>query len=534
MPAPDTEPENYSIDEMMERLRSRSDGGNEGDSELVTRADGSQMYKVRKRKRRSQQPKKEKEKRAGRMQVMQVVAAGGILALGGLAFVGCLFYLNSSAFHSKIIRQAEAWTGAKLETTEVRVTPISIAAKSMIFTWPQESPLANLKVYDIKGDVRATSFLSGPWNGTEILANNGSLLLRAPTGVKTNGTPVTGELPFQFRYRSAHFNIVGGDPGTPAFQIGDTEASFTILNPDATKANLQLNGGTVFYQDWGPFHLDFASVQIENDVVRLGRASFTVPDVERTELELNNAQNAPINFASGETNYEVKASRIPLASLVGKGLASIFTCDVDTPTGSDAKKGSLSFQYGAKTQVTLSLPFRASPSGISQAARLPMFAFLANGLNDKNYLTPKFELNAQGVISRDSSGSRLEDLALETKGYISINGTIETDLSGNLGGVLEVGLPVAVAADGGSAFQAVFSRGAKGMVWASVRLSGTVENPQDDLAVRIAAAEKVAGDSGAAAGTADPQPLEERVKPAPRKPDSEIEKDWDDLVTPKH
>ena len=62
MPASDTEPDNYSIDDMMDRLRSRSEGGQE-DAQLVTREDGTQVYRVKKRKRRSHQPKKEKEQR---------------------------------------------------------------------------------------------------------------------------------------------------------------------------------------------------------------------------------------------------------------------------------------------------------------------------------------------------------------------------------------------------------------------------------------------------------------------------------------
>ena len=83
MPASDSEPEKYSIDEMMDRLRSNGEGPRDGEATLVTRDDGSQVYKVRKRKRRSQQPKKEKEKRQQRFRVAQVLAAVGLVVLLG-------------------------------------------------------------------------------------------------------------------------------------------------------------------------------------------------------------------------------------------------------------------------------------------------------------------------------------------------------------------------------------------------------------------------------------------------------------------
>ncbi|MBU6327458.1 MAG: hypothetical protein KGQ89_07515, partial [Verrucomicrobia bacterium] len=68
---PQQEPESYSLEEMMRRLKER--GHNEG--ELVVRSDGTQALKVKKRKRRSNQPHKEEMKRAQQFRVVQLAIA---------------------------------------------------------------------------------------------------------------------------------------------------------------------------------------------------------------------------------------------------------------------------------------------------------------------------------------------------------------------------------------------------------------------------------------------------------------------------
>lgn len=485
---PDTEPENYSIDEMMDRLRSRSDGSGSGggdEPELVTRSDGSQMYKVRKRKRRSQQPKKEAEKRKNRLQIVQVVSAGAVIGLVGIGFVGTLVYLNSTAFRTKVSTQMETWTGAKVETTEFRLTPISVAAKAVHLSWPEGSALESLKAYEIKGDVNAGSYFSGPWNGTEISARTGTLLLRAP-GVLSPSAAPQGIIPFQFRYRSTHFNIIGGAKETPAFQVAESEASFSVVNQEGTKANLQLEGGTLTLGDWGNYNLKFASLQVEHGAPRLGTARLSVPGGDRSELELTSQNNSPISFDGGQPSvYELRASRIPLVSLIGKPFSGLLSGDIDSPTGAESKNGTVTIAYGAKDSLSIALPFRASPSSSMSAARLPLLGFLADQFGNEEFRAPKFDLDARGTIYRTNSGTRLEDLSLDTRGFISISGKLDTDAYGNLSGNLEVGIPESFASEAGPAFLKTFSRRARALVWASVKVSGTIAKPLDDLSTNI-------------------------------------------------
>ena len=94
MPPAPSEPEKYSIDEMMERLKGQS-SENPAAGELVTRPDGSQALRVRKRKRRSEQPKREEAKRTKRIRTLQVAAALVLLLLTGLVMAGAYVYALS-------------------------------------------------------------------------------------------------------------------------------------------------------------------------------------------------------------------------------------------------------------------------------------------------------------------------------------------------------------------------------------------------------------------------------------------------------
>ena len=81
MSAP-SEPEKYSIDEMMERLKNRPPRKIRSRTvNWSTRADGSQAIRVRKRKRRSHQPHKEELQNNRRARMIQVSGALILLLL---------------------------------------------------------------------------------------------------------------------------------------------------------------------------------------------------------------------------------------------------------------------------------------------------------------------------------------------------------------------------------------------------------------------------------------------------------------------
>ncbi len=482
MPAPDTEPENYSIDQMMERLKSRSNGGADGETELVVREDGSKVYRVRKRKRRSHQPKKELEKRARRMRFIQVVIAVALVALLGIAFLGSLIYLNSSSYQKSIIDRIRTWTGAEAKIADFRANPISIGAGSLELSWPEGSALQYLKIGGLEGDLHISSLFSGIWTGSEITSvHGGTLVLAMPSGAAPALSGREGDCPFQFRYRIPKFNILFGGAESPAARITGTEASLVVLDKPATKSNLQLEGGQVSIPHWGQFGLDFASLQIEGGGVRLGNMRLLPPDKRTGEIFIGNSSASPVDLSGKANHYELRVTDIPLSLLTGPGFGAWITGEVSSLP--DGPPGSLSFSAGEGAGLSLKVPFRALPSAeIPTAAGLPMFKLIAEGLRDPWYAKPRFDMEARGVVVRDHTVVRLEDLKLEGRGYIALTGSLAVHADGRMEGMIDVGLPEAELNDAGFAYRRTFHRHERGMAWALVRISGTRSQPQDNLA----------------------------------------------------
>ncbi len=504
MPSPDPEPENYSIDEMMDRLRSRGEGGRDGEAQLVTREDGTQVYRMRKRKRRSFQPKKEKEKRQRRFRVFQVAGAVGIVGVAGLSLLGAIVYLNSAAYRETILSRIRDWTGAEARVTQFRVTPVSAAADTIEFSWPEGSMLESLKLSGVRGDLRVSSIFGGAWKGSDMVAGNGgTLVLRPPSDSAPR--PVlarSGDCPFQFRFRSPKLSVLMGGAENPAVRLGGSEATLTLLDPAATTANLQFEGGDLSIAGWGDFGLEFVSMQIEPSGIRLGNLRMAPAANGKGEIEIRNPDNLPLQLGQGETEMKLRVSKLPVSTLFGASMGSWLTATIESPE--EGPDGSFRFVGGASPSFSCRVPFQAAVASDSRASGFPMFTVLAKELGESWYRSPRFDLAFTGTLTRDAAGSTVEDLKLEARGRLSLKGRVAADSSGKLEGELEVGVPEAAADTASLAIRSVFAQRERGYAWAKVKVSGTGSSPMDDLAEQLQqAATGVAPASGGAKAVED-------------------------------
>ena len=157
MSAAPSEPEKYSIDEMMDRLKD-SPSENPEDGELVTRADGSQAIRVRKRKRRSSQPHKEEVQRTRRARIIQVSAALVLVLVAALAIGGAIAYANSSPFRRSLVRKIEQVSGATIELQLFRMNPQTANAGSFSLAWPDGNVLKSLSMRGLTAEIFPASF----------------------------------------------------------------------------------------------------------------------------------------------------------------------------------------------------------------------------------------------------------------------------------------------------------------------------------------------------------------------------------------
>lgn len=480
MPSSNQEPENYSIDDMMDRLRSRGEGGRDGEAELVVREDGTQLYRMRKRKRRSHQPKKEKEKRHRRFRVAQVVTAVGLVATTGLALLGSVIYLNSAAYQESILSRIRTWTGAEPHLTQFRMSPVNAAADSVELAWPESSMLRSLKLNGVRADLRISSIFGGGWKGSEMIASGGTLVLGQPKGASVSRPPERkGDCPFQFRYRSPNFNVLMGPPESPAVRLQSTEASIAMLDSAATTANLQFEGGALALAGWGDFALKFASFQIEPAGFRLVTVRLAPGTEAKGEIEIFNPQQVPLALADGESEMAVRLDRIPLSALLGPAFGKSLSATVETREG--AQNGTMLLKGGGGPSISCRIPFHATATSESSASLLPMFEILAEQVGESWYQSPTFDLGFSGTVVRDKAASGLEDLEMEARGRLMITGQVMADAGGVLDGSLEIGLPASALTDASVPFRLVFRRKEGGHAWATVRISGTGAKPLDDL-----------------------------------------------------
>lgn len=514
MPTPDSEPDNYSIDDMMDRLRSRGEGGRSGEAELVVRADGTQAYRVRKRKRRSHQPKKEKEKRQRRFRLAKVVGAVALVAVTGLALLGSLIYLNSSAYRTSILSRIKTWTGAEPELSQFRVSPVSAAAGAVELTWPDSSMLKRLKLDGVRADLRVSSIFGGGWKGSEMVATHGGLLvLQSPSGAPAVPAPDrTGNSPFQFRYRSPKFSVIMGDPEQPSLHLKDSEVSLAVLDPGATTANLQFEGGTLALAGWGEFGLNFASLQIEPGGLRLGGLRLAPAAGAKGEIEILNPRQVQLDLNQGETEMDLRVARIPLSSLLGSGFGSWLGATVESP---EQSMGSFLFLGGKPPRFSCRIPFQATPSSESMIDRLPLFSVIAKETGEVWYHKPRLDQEFRGTVVRDFDSASVKGLELEARGRLSITGQVTADAAGNLSGALEIGLPESELADSAGPFRRVFKRRSDGHAWASVKISGTGLQPADDFQQQMDVASTTVSPASEGAGFFEDE-FRELTTPGPR------------------
>jgi hypothetical protein len=484
MPSSDREPENYSIDDMMDRLRSRGEGSGDGQPELIVREDGTEVYRMRKRKRRSHQPKKEKEKRQRQFRVAQVVVMVGFVAAVGLAVLGSVVYFNSTAYQSSVASRIRTWTGAEPQLSQFRMSPVSAAAGSVALTWPEGSVLESLNLSGVRADLRISSIFGGAWKGSEMVATGGTLQLRKPAGLASRSNPDRqGDSPFQFGYRSPNFNIVMGAPESPTLRLHSSEVSLKVQDPTATNANLQFEGGSLTIPGWGDFALTFASFQIEPAGFRLATVRIAPNGGSKGEIEIFNPEQVPLAIKTGESEMAVRIKRVPLSTLLGPNFGAFLTATVETRE--DAADGTFLFKGGKSPTVSCRIPFHATATSEPAASILPLFAILAEEVDERWYLKPTFDLDFSGTVVRGADSSGLENLSMEARGRLLIRGRVMAQKGGVLDGTLEIGLPEAALTKSTLPFRRVFNRREGGQVWAIVKIAGTGRQPTDDLQQQI-------------------------------------------------
>lgn len=496
----------YSVDEMMARLkqgeREKRQSGAPSGGELVTREDGSQVVKVRRRKRRSKQPDKKKKNLDPRV---KWAVFGSVIGLGILLVAATVFIIakyNGRKFTEATEHTIAELSGAKQgAVSQLRVTPVSAKAAKFELEWDRRSFLKSAEFNNLRADIKATSFFGSDWIGEEVVASTGKVVFQTPASQAETGDSALVS-PYRFgAYRCNQLDLhFGGERGAPAI-LGLQISQRKMVNE---KYQFVFQDGLLKIENWPELKLASGVITLnarDADVEMLLSAGRSHKGELTVTGRIARTSAQPVVL-------DVKAKDYPVQELLGKELGRI----IQGPAQSDM--GSLTYRYDKPGAEGLSfvLPFNSTAISLSE---LPMLATLKDLTGNTNYMRPVFS-NCRGNVLRTSEGVSLNNLNWISHSMITLQGNIHVAADKKLTGALDVGIPT-------SAFDkappAPFTGPKDGLYRARVKLSGTIHNPHDNLRELISAG----------SGKAIPPAAPGVTPAAPMTPEQQQEKAFENL-----
>jgi hypothetical protein len=499
MSAAPREPEKYSIDDMMDRLQA-GPSENPEDGELVTRADGSQAIRVRKRKRRSNQPHKEQGYRTRRIRIMQVSATLVLVFIAVFAIGGAIIYANSSPFRHSLTRKIEQTSGATVELQQFRMNPKTANATQLSLAWPDGNILKTLSLQNLAAEIFPASFFGKTMTGEEITAGYGLIALQFPKPGHPlrNSRANEGFSAIRFnRYRIPTLDITLGNPSAPVIKLGKTEGSLSPQNVSG-RPQLSLYHGDLVIDGWPKLRMDRALVEIrgnEADIIGMR----ILHDTDDRGALVCSGTVAP--YTSGQrSSLAVKLEAFQLSGITGPALGRLFSGRVDSFPA--PKSNVLSFLPAENSAAILDIAFRASPTSQIEILGFPFLFALSQTLDeDPWFLNPIFEGDAGGVVHREGGIVSLRNIDLQSKGRLALRGEISMATDQSLTGNLQVGLAEAmIAASQSSRLKSMFGPPKEGFRWITLKIAGSAAAPTDNFKELYSATTVAPRDSSAPAG----------------------------------
>jgi len=516
------EPERYSLEEMMERLKGRpSQDPTEGD--LVTRPDGTQAFRVRKRKRRSEQPKREEFKRRRRIRAIQVGSLLGSLMLLTLVIGGAFIYTNTAPYRKRLSDAFSKTLGANIDFKGFRITPVSANADAVTLDWQTGGFLKTVRLRQVTSKISPRTLLGRSITGEAIFAREGEIVLQAPDeSVHAAPEAEAGALPVSFnRAGVTKLGIIFGEPESPALRIAGSEGTLTTSETKLSKS-FNLHRGSLTFRDWPTLKLERALMEISPEGAEI--VTLRIGDSMNPRGEMN--ITGSVNTLSPKTRSKlaVNLHAFNLADLLGADLGNLLSLRIDTRETPGSNQ--LSLAAAAPGDVELDLTFTNSLSSSNCVSGFKFLDLVARALEDKYYDKPEFD-EARGTIRRKGAQVDITDLYLERKTLLCIKGDLSVTPERTISGTLKVGIPESVIhLSRDPKLEAQFATVAGNFRWVTVEVSGPLQRPNDDFARTYHQATPAPGPESQ---STDPTPAPEPGKPAgPTDPG----KAFDDLTNP--
>ena len=429
------------------------------------------------------QRRREGNKGAGRWLVRGLIGLLilGVLVMGG-GYVWLRSWLHGEDFRDMLAAEtgksldAESefgsfrWSGTRMDTDSFRANG--------------EGIVRSIDAEGLRVEMGLGGFWDGVWRVDDARARRIVVELDATAADRERAAPgpVEARVPAQEKSRSWYEGLIPREVEVRALEIGSSSLSVVTrsgpvgisntswrLTPDEAKGSYRAEGldGTVRLPwDWAPpMALGRARLRYQGDTVFLTDADFRVYESGRLDLSGEMSVAGEGYVFNGRLRDVLCAEILPESwkqRLAGE-VESEFSV-ANGPAG-PLVKGDLELSDGVLT----ALPLLDSLSAYADTTRFRRVA-LQEGRTD-------FEWR-DGVLT-------LRDLKIGADGLMRVEGAMRIDRDDRLDGRFRLGLVPGILARIPGAETVVFAPGERGLLWTDVHLTGTIDDPKEDLTARL-------------------------------------------------
>ena len=471
--------ENISIDEMMRNLKRgevKKKAIDIDSGERVTRADGSEVIKVRTKKRRTVQPKQEAERKSLRSKIILISAVISLLLISIIAYSFLLGYYNGNRFKSDVSRSITSLTGANTELGALDVGTFSSSVSKVHLSWEDKGSLvreftsstifADCGVFDLVADGVGVG-------GTTLDASEAELKLVMVDELSEYDTSTEFPFDYQFNlFQCSSFKIDFDDGENWGLQ--ESSISYRVNEEDSgfLKGKISLDSGEFKVPLFGDFTVQNGLIEVGDmeAKVYMGLNSTEFNGQFNIDGTCGYTRNSSIDLVTTMRDYDLKGLLEPKARRFFHGRVS-------------SGEGTFNMKMGDLES------FEMSSDLVMRDVTITDFAFirgLAQLMDDDFYTNPKFSDKLTMKLKRSNKVTEYSDIDLKQEAFMYVKGSLSIDELNLISGMLEVGLPVTVLSGrNAELLRSVFSYGDGEFIWVRVNISGDLLKPTDDFSQQI-------------------------------------------------
>ena len=409
-----------------------------------------------------------------------VIAFTGAVVLLGGGYVGLRSWLHGESFRHMLATEAGKAIGVNCEFSPFRWSGTSMDTDS--FTATGEGIVRSIDSEGLRVDVGLGGWWQGIWRIDEVRARRIEVELDATAADRVKESPEIVVPPPPPKGKKWYDSLVPQEVEVRMVEVGSSALKVITrsgpvsiagtswkVTPDAAKGSYRAEGndGTVKLPwKWAPpMALGKARLRYHDDTISLSEADFRVYQSGRLDLAGKMSVKGDGYAFDGHLRDVLCAEILPedwKQRISGK-VESKFTVE-HGPHG-PIVTGSLNHTDGVLT----ALPLLDALAAYADTTR---FRRIALNEGEVDYEWEDGALNLQKIV-------------IASEGLVRLEGSLKVDKQERLDGRFRLGLVPGVLARIPGAETIVFSPGERGLLWTTLRITGTIDDPEEDLTERL-------------------------------------------------